>query len=328
MNIDSGESSSPFHQGEIDVQRRVGVAERMNDRGRGLIRTKMPDQHREFFSGLEYIFVGSSDQTGWPNPSVLFGSRGFVSSPDPQRLRIASLPHSFDLLSANLSVGASLGVLGIDLTNRRRNRINGTVVAIDESGFELAVVQSFGNCPQYIHTRNVRPTKNRTPDCIGPFKVETFELLDEDTRQFVGRASTFFVASCALNKDGTSFECDVSHRGGKSGFIDVADNQITVPDFAGNSFFNTLGNFSLNPKAGLIFVDFVTGDILSLLGTIELLWDDQSIGAFKGAQRAWRLQVFHGRKVQAAASRLIGELVEYSPKVLSTGTWQRSERST
>lgn len=318
-------SSSPFHQGEIDAQRRVGVAERMNDRGKVFIRTSMPDQHREFFAGLEYILVGSSDQMGWPTPSILFGSRGFVSSSDPEHLRIASLPKFFDALGAHLSAGANLGVLGIDLTNRRRNRINGTVVALDESGFELAVVQSYGNCPQYIHTRDVHPTQNAMPDYVRSAEVESFEVLDEEARDLVSRSATFFVASCSPTKDGTSFDCDVSHRGGKPGFIDVVDNEITIPDFAGNSFFNTLGNFVLNPKAGLIFVNFVTGDTLLLQGTVELLWDDPSIRAFKGAERAWRLHVVRGRKVRSAAVPLIGEVVEYSPKALSTGTWHRSE---
>ena len=102
----SERSSSPFHQGEIDVQRRAGVAERMSDRGKLSIRTWMPDQHREFFAGLEYLLVGSSDRTGWPIPSMLFGPRGFVSSPNPGRLRIESLPKTFDQLGLPGSIAA------------------------------------------------------------------------------------------------------------------------------------------------------------------------------------------------------------------------------
>ncbi|UPK34344.1 pyridoxamine 5'-phosphate oxidase family protein [Bradyrhizobium sp. 186] len=323
----SERSSSPFHQGEIDVQRRVGVANRVSDRGKLSIRTWMPDQHRAFFAGLEYLLVGSSDRTGWPIPSMLFGPRGFVSSPDPGRLRIESLPKTFDQLGTNLSVSASLGVLGIDLSNRRRNRMNGTLIAVDETGFEVAVVQSFGNCPQYIHTRHISSARSAAPEQLGPGEVEAFDVLDDAARELIRQSATFYVASCAPSDDGSSFDCDISHRGGKPGFIDVAGNQITVPDFAGNSFFNTLGNFVSNPRAGLLFVDFVVGDVLVLQGTIELLWNDPSIQGFKGAERAWRLHVTAARRVRAAAIPLIGEVVEYSPRALTTGAWPRGERS-
>lgn len=218
----SERSSSPFHQGEIDVQRRVGVADRVSERGKTSIRTWMPDQHRAFFAGLEYLLVGSSDRTGWPVPSILFGPRGFVSSPDPGRLCIESLPKTFDQLGTNLSMSASVGVLGIDLTNRRRNRMNGTLIAVNETGFEVAVVQSFGNCPQYIHTRHISSARSAPLEQLGPGEVEAFDDLDDAARDLIRRSATFFVASCAPSDDGSSFDCDISHRGGKPGFIDVA----------------------------------------------------------------------------------------------------------
>jgi hypothetical protein len=45
---------------------------------------------------------------------------------------------------------------------------------------------------------------------------------------------------------------------------------LTVPDFSGKLFFNTLGNFLSNPKAGLVFVDFDAGDLLPLTGCAEV----------------------------------------------------------
>ena len=39
-------------------------------------------------------------------------------------------------------------------------------------------------------------------------------------------------------------QVDVSHRGGKAGFVRIGeDGVMTMPDFAGNLFFATLGNF-------------------------------------------------------------------------------------
>jgi hypothetical protein len=42
------------------------------------------------------------------------------------------------------------------------------------------------------------------------------------------------------------------------------DRTLTAPDFIGNFFFNTMGNLQVNPRAGLLFLDFSTGDVLML----------------------------------------------------------------
>ena len=66
---------------------------------------------------------------------------------------------------------------------------------------------------------------------------------------------------------------DVSHRGGKPGFVRVGDDgTLTIPDFVGNFLFNTLGNLLLNPRAGLVIADFGTGDMLFLSGVTEIVW--------------------------------------------------------
>jgi hypothetical protein len=53
-------------------------------------------------------------------------------------------------------------------------------------------------------------------------------------------------------------------------------------------FFNTLGNFVLNPKAGLVFVDFTTGDLLQMTGDVELILDSVTPSTLEGAERLWR----------------------------------------
>ena len=42
---------------------------------------------------------------------------------------------------------------------------------------------------------------------------------------------------------------------------------LTFPDYTGNAYFNTLGNISRNPRAGLLFIDFSNGDLLFLTGS-------------------------------------------------------------
>src|SRR5438067_1365118 len=136
MTIDSGaQSPSPWHEGERAMQARAGTAERMAHVGGRAIRSFMPDQHRRFFAQLPFLVVGSVDAEGFPWASLLAGAPGFASSPDPHTLVIAARPLPGDPLAGALALGARLGILGIELPTRRRNRMNGRVSAIDATSF-------------------------------------------------------------------------------------------------------------------------------------------------------------------------------------------------
>ena len=66
---------------------------------------------------------------------------------------------------------------------------------------------------------------------------------------------------------GAAYGADISHRGGRPGFVRVDGDVLTIPDFRGNRYFNTLGNLIAEPRASLLFVDFETGDLLQLQGS-------------------------------------------------------------
>ena len=105
-------------------------------------------------------------------------------------------------------------------------------------------------------------------------------------RALITSADTFFVASYA-DQQGQR-RVDLSHRGGKTGFVRVdAEGLLTIPDFNGNLFFNTLGNVVANGRAGLLFADLERGDLLQLSGIAEVLFDSPEIAAFEGAERLW-----------------------------------------
>ena len=55
-------------------------------------------------------------------------------SPDPATLRIAALPAANDPAAPAFVAGAEIGLLGLDLATRRRNRANGRVVSGDAAG--------------------------------------------------------------------------------------------------------------------------------------------------------------------------------------------------
>ena len=144
---------SPWHQGEIQIQKRIGVAERMDVFGRKVVRDHMPEQHRAFYRQLPFLLLGTVDTDGNPWASLLEGEPGFAHSPYPRLLQLDVRPAPDDPAAHNLREGAAVGLLGIELLSRRRNRLNGCVSTAGDNGFSVAVEHAFGNCPQYIQLR-------------------------------------------------------------------------------------------------------------------------------------------------------------------------------
>jgi uncharacterized protein len=300
---------SPFHRDELDAQARAGGGAS----GAG-IRTFMPDQHREFFALLPYLFVATTDADGWPLATMLTKRPGFVHSPDPVTLRVDALPDRQDPAAIAFKGAQEIGLLGLDLSNRRRNRANGQMADMDAAGFTVAVRQSFGNCAKYIHRRDVR----YAPQAQGG--VEALAGLDAEARALIARADTLFVASRSRPEIGAAGGIDISHRGGRPGFAHVEGDSLAIPDFPGNRYYNTLGNLLGEPRAALLFVEFETGDLLQLQGTAKIDWSTEA--AVEGAERLWHFEAMRGWR-QRAASSLRWSLVDDSPAMRKTGSRSR-----
>lgn len=293
-----------FHAGERAAQARAGAAPQA-----AAIREWMPEQHRAFFGALPFVVAATADATGWPVATILAGAPGFVASPDPRTLRIAAAADRDDPAAEWFKPGAQIGVLGIDLATRRRNRANGVIAAATTNALEVAVTQSFGNCPQYIHVRDVRAV------AAGREAPEQMERLDPPAREAVATTDTLFVAT-----SGGAEGVDVSHRGGKPGFIRVDGDTLTIPDFAGNRYFNTLGNLLLDPRAALLVPDFTSGDVLHIQGRTEIIWDVPAGERLAGAERLWRFHVARAWRRRGALP-LRWSLRMLSPGVARTGRW-------
>jgi len=306
---------SPFHPGEQQVQERLGVRERMEAAGRRVLRNAMPEQHRAFFAQLPFLVLGTVDGEGQPWASIATGAPGFLSTPDARTLRVAAPPP----LGAHLHEGGDIGALGIDFAARRRNRANGTVRALDADGFDIAIVQSFGNCPKYIQARDWTVA---APEAQAPGAVRRGGWLGAAERTLIAGADTFFIASALGSVQGApSHGVDASHRGGAPGFIRVDDEHtLAVPDFIGNSYYNTLGNLLLNPRCGLLFIDFASGGIVQIAATAEIVWDGPEVVRFAGAQRVLRFHV-EERVTAERAVALRWRLRDYSPFLRSLGSW-------
>lgn len=293
-----------FHAGEQALQARVGVRERMAAVGAVVVRDHMPDQHRELFEKLPTLLLGAVDAQGQPWATMLAGPAGFVRTPHPRQMDIAAAMEPADPVLTALAAqgpGAPVGVLGLEPHTRRRNRMNGHAASLPAPGggrsLSIAVVQSFGNCPKYIQARE--PGLHAVVAPPAPAQVLGPQL-DAAALALVARSDTLFIASASAPRPGAerSEGVDVSHRGGEPGFVHVEHTPqgvvLSLPDYPGNLFFNTLGNLALHPLAGLLWVDYDHGGLLHVAARAELRWDEADRAPWPGAQRVLRLEVLSG----------------------------------
>jgi uncharacterized protein len=240
-----------------------------------------------FLRQQQMLVVGSASPRSDLWASILFGPQGFVESDDQKTLRIhlgEGSRESDDPLWENISPGRKLGGLAIDLATRCRVRINGRVVVDRPDLITIEVEEAYPNCPKYIQGRLLR----RRPGLHLPQTGTTIgRAINGAVRDIVEKSDTLFVASANSN-GGT----DVSHRGGRPGFVRVADERtLSVPDYQGNGMFNTLGNFAVNPGAGIPIVDFANHQTLQMTGGAHLLWG-QFVELEKGETgKSWTFRV-------------------------------------
>jgi len=274
---------TPYHEGERSVQRRTGEEEVARRTARVIDRA-LPERALGFVSRQEMAVFGSLDRNGNPWASVLFGAPGFLRAREPtaihlDRTRTVLQPH--DPLWQNLEENARYGLLLIELESRRRLRVRGRASA-EEEGLTFLVEAAYPNCPKYIQRRHLSAAPTLRGTAV-PEPARSHAYTGEQA-EWMGSADTFFVAS-AHPEQGV----DASHRGGRPGFVEVMDERtLRIPDYPGNSMFNTLGNFVVHPRAGLAFPDFERPRTLQMIGgvTLELNEKDPE-GRTGGTGRFW-----------------------------------------
>lgn len=236
----------------------------------------MPDQHREFYTALPWIVCAGADRQDRVWVSLLDGPEGFIQSPSPTALRFGAEPSDDDPLHSLFDTGGLLGLLGIELHTRRRNRVNGRISHTGAGRLHFQVSQSFGNCPQSIHQRGWSRVEADAPAA----PVQRTAELTPQHQHIISQADTLFIGSGFLrgeNADANGY--DASHRNGRPGFVHIdSSTRLRVPDYPGNQFFNTIGNLQKDPRVGLLFVDFATGDLLHLSGTATIDWQASKMG--------------------------------------------------
>jgi NAD(P)H-flavin reductase len=164
-----------------------------------------------------------------------------------------------------------------------------------------------GNCPKYLNSKIIHPALPK------PRLISNSLPLPQEALDLVAKADLFFISS-----SNRLLDMDTNHRGGPPGFVRFLTNStdgatvFVYPEYSGNRLYQTLGNLHINPRAGICFPDFDTGNVLYVTGTTEILVGE---GAEKVLPRS-NLAV----KVTVTATRFVekglgfrGELGQRSP---------------
>ncbi|MCI0623627.1 MAG: pyridoxamine 5'-phosphate oxidase family protein [Acidobacteria bacterium] len=299
----------PYHEGEVAVQRRANESN-IAERNGTVIASTIMRGALAFLRQQPMAVLGSQDKEGRLWASLLFGNPGFLEpANDGRSLRILlgeADRQPADPLWRNIAMNRRIGMLVIELGSRRRIRVNGRA-SLEADQVLLQVDESYPNCPKYIQRRHVhRGAAVRSSQAGDPQQGVT---LDPERSALLRRADTFFVATAHPSR-GT----DASHRGGNPGFVKVLDEStLRIPDYQGNSMFNTLGNLAVNPNAGLVFPDFENQRVLQLAGTAEILWDQaDAANESGGTGRFWHFRVEQWLETRLSNS-MAWEFLDYSP---------------
>ena len=270
---------------------------------------------------LPLLVVGSLDARSRPWASMLVGEPGFVHSPDAAHAaRRAHGPRRRSARATNLAAGAPLGLLGIELATRRRNRMNGTVAARrrrtasrSASARASATVRSTSRRAMPVCVRR-SADRGGAARCVRKAALSDARAATRAPRRHVlhrQRLRRTRARACAA--DGV----DVSHRGGKPGFRARAhrrerDGRACSPrrTSAAISCSTRSATSRLDPRAGLVLRrlrDAAT--CCSLTGGAEIVWDGAEVASFAGAERLLRFRVDTPASViaNARAAAMVGQ---------------------
>ncbi len=298
-----------FHNGEKEVQQMMGEEIKAHSVGR-IIKDSIEPFVVNFIEKQPMVIMSSVDTYGNVWASILIGNFGLAKVPNTNTLVFdESMIYSSknDVFYQNIEDNPEIGSLFIELASRRRFRINGISSGYG-SNIEVEVHEAYPNCPKYIQSRVLS-----VPDHFKEINPNTSqgEQLGESEKDWIISADTLFVGSRSLEG-----KMDVSHRGGNPGFVEMLDDStLKIPDYQGNSMYNTLGNFLENPNSGILFVDFKKGTTLQLTGKAELLFDQKSEEDLQKTTRTGRYWLFNVEKwIRTEDHHNVNwELLDYSP---------------
>ncbi|MGA2419272.1 MAG: pyridoxamine 5'-phosphate oxidase family protein [Candidatus Acidiferrum sp.] len=311
--------TTPFHEGELQAQRLAGEAAEGQSNG-AMIGDKLMLGALDFIRAQKMAIVSSRGAHGRRWASILLGTAGFMEPDDRQTLKItvdAAKNDLEDVLWENLRSDDRVGVLIIQLYTRQRLRVNGRG---HFAGGQLTVnvEESFGNCPKYITRREFEIVPMTRVSPFGKRAASQGRNLGKSQTALLQATDVLFLATGHPERG-----ADAAHRGGNPGFVEVLDgNILRIPDYSGNSLFNTLGNLLVDAHCGVLVPDFRNGTMLQLTGTAKVSWldkDPQQRTGGTGRFVEFHIDEWRERPLAAKATTAPPELSPYNPScVLQT----------
>ena len=149
------------------------------------------------------------------------------------------------------------------------------------------IEQSLGNCPKYLNQYEIRPA------LLDPELVSKGSSLSEEGKALISKSDMFFLSTS------TEDDMDVNHRGGPPGFVRIiSPTTLAYPEYSGNRLYQSLGNLILDPKIGLVFPDYETGDVLYITSTTEILTGTDASALLPGSNLAVKITIEECRYVK------------------------------
>ena len=154
------------------------------------------------------------------------------------------------------------------------------------------------------------------------------DAIDPGLKGFIESRDFFFLATCDAKG-----QPNCSYKGGDPGFVRVPDKHtLAFPNYDGNGMYLSMGNLSVNPHVGMLFIDFEEGNRVRVNGQASIEREGPLLEEFPEAQFLVRLRV---REVFPNCPRYIHRFVkkEASPFVPREGCvtpvpgWKRAKWS-
>ena len=301
---------TPFHEGELQAQQLAGETAEGESNG-AMIDDKLMLGALNFIRAQKMAILSSRDAPGRRWASILLGAAGFMEPQDRKTLTITVDPADNDLgdvLWGNLRGDDRVGVLIIQLYNRQRLRVNGRARFADGK-LTLHVEESFGNCPKYITRREFAVTPMPLVSESGKRGALQGHKLGKAQISLLKAADVLFLATGHPERG-----ADASHRGGNPGFVEVVDEStLRIPDYSGNSLFNTLGNLLVDPHFGMLVPDFRGERMLQLTGTARVNWSAEDAEHRSGGTGRFVEFAIEEWRERPLAAKATGAALQYSP---------------
>ena len=339
----AAEAPKTLHAGEMRIHRAMGVPPEVSASVPQWADTELDVGKARFFAAMPFVVFASTDAAGSPWVSVVTcvdASEPLLEATAANAMSLRARTSANDPVVGCLRAATSAtpwAAVAIDFSERQRVLVEGLIrrsrvtLAADQAVLEaeLTVQTTTGNCPKYIAVKDVRVTASLAPAsasaaaaaaaaasaaAVGTTHLASLASLDADACKLIADADTFFVATRHVAPDGR-VRMHVNHRGGPKGFARVGTRGASIawPEYSGNRKYTSLGNIESDGVAGVVFVDWTTGDALHVTGTARVLTGDAAAALLPRTKAAVTLNVGACVLLRGAIRVMGGTTLEPSP---------------